>query len=87
MWPNARYIHLVRDPRDVAASIMEQGRFGCHWHAANHWHQAEEDWEKRSKSAEALASAASQRRDEIDLGVGIDREVLRLGVNFAVDAR
>lgn len=46
LWPNARYIHLVRDPRDVAASIMEQGWFGCYWHATDHWHRAELEWDK-----------------------------------------
>ena len=45
LWPNARYIHLVRDPRDVAASIMEQGWFGSYWHATDHWHRAELEWD------------------------------------------
>lgn len=46
IWPNARYIHLVRDPRDVAASIIEQGWYGCYWHAADHWARAEDEWEQ-----------------------------------------
>jgi len=46
IWPNARFIHLVRDPRDVSRSVMGMGWAGNAWVAAETWLQAEKTWEK-----------------------------------------
>ena len=48
LWPQARFIHLLRDPRDVAASIIEQGWAGNHFTAAGQWRAIEEEWERAS---------------------------------------
>lgn len=45
VWPNARYIHLVRDPRAVARSSVNMGWDGNVWFAADRWIEAEETWE------------------------------------------
>ena len=45
IWPNARFIHIVRDGRDVARSCMKMGWAGDGWHGAQRWMQAETLWE------------------------------------------
>src|SRR2546428_1804823 len=45
LWPHARYIHLVRDPRDVARSVFQKGWSGNLYQAAEFWIQAEESWD------------------------------------------
>ncbi len=46
LFPGARFIHLVRDPRDVAASLIEQGWAGNHFTGARQWREVEEEWER-----------------------------------------
>jgi len=44
IWPNAKFIHLVRDPRDVARSCVQMGWAGNAWGAAKIWEEAHEAW-------------------------------------------
>ncbi len=44
IWPNARFIHLLRDPRDVASSCVAMGWSGNVWHGATKWIEAEDEW-------------------------------------------
>ncbi len=44
IWPGARFIHVLRDPRDVAASIVAEGWEGNHYVAARIWHECEVNW-------------------------------------------
>jgi hypothetical protein len=44
LWPRARLLHLVRDPRDVAAARMAMGLAGTPWHAVEHWIRSEDEW-------------------------------------------
>lgn len=44
IWPEARYIHILRDPRDVAASVVQMGWAGNLWSGARVWLEAEEAW-------------------------------------------
>lgn len=46
LWPQARFIHMTRDPRDVAASVIVKGWAATPWHAAKRWRQAEELWDQ-----------------------------------------
>lgn len=46
IWPQARYIHLVRDPRDVARSVIPMGWAGNTWTGVQRWIDAEELWGK-----------------------------------------
>lgn len=46
IWPNARFIHLIRDPRDVARSRIQMGWEGSFWHASQVWVEAEQLWEQ-----------------------------------------
>jgi hypothetical protein len=46
IWPDCRVIHIVRDPRDVARSIVQMGWEGNVWTAARWWRETEEAWER-----------------------------------------
>ena len=46
IWPDARYLHLVRDGRDVARSIIAMGWAGTFWTAAERWVEAERLWDR-----------------------------------------
>ena len=45
LWPNARYIHLLRDPRDVARSCIGMGWVGNVWHGSEYWIEPEQRWD------------------------------------------
>ncbi|MEL7050463.1 MAG: sulfotransferase [Cyanobacteria bacterium J06588_5] len=46
IWPDAVFIHMVRDGRDVARSCIKMGWAGDGWHGAARWLQAETLWDK-----------------------------------------
>jgi len=46
LWPDARYIHLVRDPRDVARSVVQKGWAGNVYQASEFWIHAERCWDE-----------------------------------------
>jgi len=48
LWPDARFIHLVRDGRDVAAASIRARDFGNLWHAIDGWVEAETLWDRMS---------------------------------------
>lgn len=45
VWPRARFVHLIRDPRDVARSVMGMGWAGNVWTGSAKWIHAEEEWD------------------------------------------
>jgi hypothetical protein len=46
VWPEARFVHLIRDGRDVARSIVEMGWAGNAWRASLYWEEAELEWDQ-----------------------------------------
>ena len=44
-WPDARFLHIVRDPRDVARSCIGMGWAGNVWVGVDRWITAERLWE------------------------------------------
>jgi len=48
LWPDARFIHLVRDGRDVAFATLPAGLAGTMWHAVRNWVEVEILWERMS---------------------------------------
>lgn len=44
IWPDARYIYLLRDGRDVASSVVLMGWAGNSYVAADWWLNAESEW-------------------------------------------
>ena len=54
LWPDARFIHLIRDGRDVAASAVAMGWAGNVWTGVERWIEAEGCWESiRDRIAES----------------------------------
>ena len=53
LWPNARFIHIVRDPRDVAPSCIKMGWAGNVWFGLDKWIESEEDWSRFAPSVSA----------------------------------
>jgi len=45
LWQDARFVHLVRDPRDVAPSVVAMGWAGNVWAGVEAWLTAEIHWE------------------------------------------
>lgn len=56
IWPDAKFIHLGRDPRDVARSCVEMGWYGNAWAAVDTWIHQEDAWQRirRKVPAERL---------------------------------
>jgi hypothetical protein len=48
LWPDARFIHLVRDGRDVAYAYVLAGKAGNLWHGIADWVQTEMLWDRMS---------------------------------------
>lgn len=46
LFPNARYIHLIRDPRDVARSSFGLGMAGNLYRGVEIWATAERSWDR-----------------------------------------
>jgi len=46
MFPKAKFIHLLRDPRDVARSSIGMNWAGNVYYGVNHWIDTEESWDK-----------------------------------------
>lgn len=50
IWPNAKFIHIVRDPRDVTFSYVKKGWAGHVWTAADVWLKIETAWQSFSQT-------------------------------------
>jgi hypothetical protein len=48
LWPDARFIHLVRDGRDVALGNAQTRRAGNMWHGIEDWAEVETLWDRMS---------------------------------------
>lgn len=46
IWPEASFIHIVRDPRDTAISTLNAGWAGNLWGGAKRWKAAEDEWNR-----------------------------------------
>ncbi len=46
LWPSARFIHLNRDPRDIARSCVEMGWSGNAWAGIETWNMSEDAWQR-----------------------------------------
>ena len=82
IFPDSKLLHIVRDPRDVAASAMRLGWAGNAYFAADFWLAAERDLETAralikpgqllSLKYEDLASAPEQKLREVCAHLGLD---------------
>ncbi len=46
LWPDARYIHLLRDGRDVSRSCVQMGWYGNAYAAGDNWLEAMACWDR-----------------------------------------
>ncbi len=46
LFPNAKYIHLLRDPRDVARSSIGMNWAGNVYYGVDHWIDTEKSWDR-----------------------------------------
>jgi hypothetical protein len=53
LFPDARYLHLIRDPRDVARSSIGMGWAGNIYRGADVWTAAERSWDRLVSSLTA----------------------------------
>ncbi|MCE9659303.1 MAG: sulfotransferase [Burkholderiales bacterium] len=90
IWPDARFIHLDRDPRDVARSCVAMGWAGNAWAGAEFWMRADAAWSRLCAvlpedrrlevKFDGLASDAEAELSRITafLGVDFDPEMLEI---------
>ena len=81
IFPAARYIHLVRDPRDVARSAIGMGWAGNAYQGVEHWTQSERDFERLASQVPADRILGMRNESLIADPVG---ELTRLCAFFAV---
>lgn len=84
IWPKARYIHMIRDPRDVSRSVVNMGWEGDVWRGAGIWMKAEHSWDRLSKDlrkdqfieikAEDLITNTEQVLDQVCGFIGVPFE-------------
>ncbi len=58
IWPDARFLFIRRDPRDVARSCVQMGWSGTPWRGVEFWLNAEKSWQalqERVASDHAMA--------------------------------
>ena len=49
LFPGAKFIHLIRDPRDVSRSSIGMGWDGNVYHGVGHWIETERSWYRLNK--------------------------------------
>jgi hypothetical protein len=82
LWPDARYIHLLRDPRDVARSVVQKGWAGSLYQAPELWLAAERSWDALAPHLEP-EQAIEVRYEE--LVAAPERELARICAFVGVD--
>lgn len=84
IWPNAKYIYLYRDGRDVASSIMRLGWAGNVYVAADRWLRAEKEWNELRPSLDRNHAIEVRYEDLItDSKSQLERICTFLGVEYS----
>ena len=91
LWPNAKFIHLLRDPRDVARSCIGMGWVGNVYYGANYWLEPERHWDSLCSMTEPsnrltvkyedLVCHPEEKLSEICQFLGLDFEAEMLAVD------
>lgn len=81
--PGARFIRLLRDPRDVSKSCIEMGWAANTYHAVNHWIEVETAWERLKQQMPADDYMEVRFEDLVVDSEGVLRQVCTfLGVAY-----
>jgi hypothetical protein len=82
-FPGAKFVHLLRDPRDVARSSVLMGWSGVAYYGVDHWIHAENSWIRMVESARPSSCFELKYEDLIaDLGGHLDSLCQFIGVEF-----
>lgn len=88
IFPNARYVHLLRDPRDAANSAIGMGWAGNVFHGVDHWINSERDFDRLAAKVDTGSIFTLKNEDLVRnvqeelgrlcefLGVGYDAAML-----------
>ena len=83
LWPDAKLIHIVRDPRDVSPSNVEMGWAGNVWFGLDKWIEAEDEWDAIKHGLEPGQALTVKFSDLINDHQTTVRSVCEfVGVNF-----
>ena len=82
LWPEASFIYLLRDGRDVARSHVANGSAGNVWTASQEWLDAERSW--RALALQLPAERQLEVRFE-DLVTAPERELARVCAFLGID--
>lgn len=83
IWPSARFVHLLRDPRDVAHSVVGMGWAGNVHAAASYWIAPELQWDRLAAQLPAARKIEVRYEDLLaDPSVELSRICQFLGVAF-----
>ncbi|MCA9196481.1 MAG: sulfotransferase [Planctomycetales bacterium] len=84
IWPHARFIHILRDPRDVARSNLKMGWSGNVYFGVDRWIEAEETWERLKSTLDSDRYMEVRYLDLVTNTEGVLREACQfLGVEFS----
>ena len=83
LWPDARFIHFLRDGRDASRSAIGMGWANNVWHGASRWVDAEQTW-ARMAPAVAVDRRIQVRYEDLvaDPRAELERVVDFLGVGW-----
>jgi hypothetical protein len=82
VFPGARIVHVLRDPRDVARSSVGMGWAGISYFGLDHWIRTEAGWDRAAFPADQVLELRFERL-MADLGGELGRVCAFLGVPFA----
>jgi hypothetical protein len=83
LWPGVKMIHLVRDPRDVAAARVREGRSGNVWYGVERWIEVEDEWDQVTRTLPPEQVMTVRFRDLIDDHDSTLHEICRfIGVDY-----
>ena len=84
IWPDAKFIFLNRDPRDVARSCVRMGWAGTCWHGTAGWLEAQWMWERLKSRLEPKQIIEIRYEDLVSRSVPVLSELCTfLGVDWA----
>lgn len=77
IWPNAKFIHLVRDPRAVSRSCIAMGWAGNVWTGLSRWIEAERIWDRLSPQLAAENKLELRYQDVVGNNRAVLTEICR----------
>lgn len=84
IFPQAKFIHLVRDPRDVARSCIGMGWCGHPYYGVDIWADAESSWDVLKPALREDQYLELRYEDLLeDIGVGLSQICEFLGVAYS----